>query len=401
MMTKRFKVRKLFPARPGGYRRHYGALAGWLARDMLKRYRGPAGAIAGASVAAAVCQVGAWGLLATLVRSLEAGEPWTGFGLSLDPRSIGPFTGLLGLSALLLAGYTLLIYAARQAAIRISRRYEDLCLKRACAVLSHLPHPDCPDANRLLEEQRLTPGAGNESRICGRLLAILLSGSAPALLLLVYGVLMLWMQPPLTIGLFLLILAGGAAQFVFNAATSKATRRFEASSLAASRERAARTEAFDGLALPIEQADELLESLFAEGAQRETVEAHHARFETIEKSRLANNMMNATVLVLGLGLGSWGVLSTWWSWSELVAYIVALRFFLVNLRQWGNILASVSRFYPLVQRYMTLARAADNVETVGLEDWRSRSGSAFEQAAGRAKRAVAEAGPDETDDGSI
>ena len=334
----------------------YGPFWRWLWRDAVWRHRKSIALNLVMTGLAVICQCSALYVLYTSVKALEKDRTLSLLEFELHARS-SPGTILL---AATLIGFVLLVistvvaYLAERNAVRLRRRYEEFCRKRVLCLLSYLPHPSATVATEMLQSRALTPSGKKESRYAGRMLKVFLSAMLPFGTLLAYAVILFSISLVFSIVIVILFLISTIFLHRINAEAAAVSRRSEELWPAASREYRRLTRRIEECSIALEDQDPELTDAFSKGSISEYQTAFFSRFVVREKTRLVVSLLRAVSLLCIVLCAGAGMINDLWSWSVLLAYLVALTCFLGSLGRVGRTITEMSRFYPQVRRYHDL-----------------------------------------------
>jgi hypothetical protein len=310
-------------------------------------------------------QGGALGAALLYARSLESGDPVTLplLGREFDPRADVELLWLVAVlltAALLVGGYS--FYRFKSGAIAVGREYESRRLHETLAAVSRLPHPKVPDSSSLLDEAHIAQ-VQRDARFCGRVLRKIIEGFVPVVVVPVAGLILLVMNPILTVVLGLLTAAAAASMFRSNRRGARASERMERFARDAMQERKGAIRRL--LAGDLSHAaNRRTPDLNSNKPVRRHLDAYTDRLQAIEDSGLASSVVTALALGIILLLEGRAVLTGDSAITTLLSYLVVLRIFLTHLMRLSRSVAAVSRFYPQVKRHFTFAdRAAPATTT--------------------------------------
>ena len=336
----------------------YADLTVWVWRDAVRRYPSGAAVAVAAGGIALVFEVVAYAGLYAYARALETGQVVEWAGASVAVRD--SYGVLVVVAAVVFVSFVVaaaLNYVSGQRTITLWQRYELFCIKRAAVLTSRLPHPASPEASAQVSEGLLKT-LEKDSRYCGRFFQLFLNGVLPLGRLALSAVALFVIDWLFT--LIVLALAAVAQLYLhrINAANAAATRAYEAR----------RTDARGGQkrllhhlwrnVVPVGMDDPLLAATYESGPYRQSQQAYLVRWLAKEKTTLTVNLLGAVATLAVLLAAGVALLSGAWSWSLLLAYVAALRYFLGSLMQVSSLATTASRYYPHLFRYYTFEASA-------------------------------------------
>jgi len=366
MLTRKIKL-LLWRHMPGLTKeslKSYGAVAAWIWRDALLRYKKPIAKTVMASGAGLLCQLAALGIVFAYAKALESDKTITLLGYVFSARSSVTLLIAAALSGfLLLVMFAILDYVSTIDSIKLRRRYEEFCSKRVYVLTSRLPHPSSPKANRMLAEETLGNGVRKDARYCGRLLKFLLNAILPLGSIVVYTIALFYISVLFSSIIFLLLSISLIFLYKINTAAAQTSHLTERHASTASSEGRRLLRRTSESAAPINYTDKAMTYIFSDGAVGRYLDIFFSRFVIKGKSRLTINILTAfSMLSVILFAGTVLILGKW-SWSIFIAYLVVLRYFLTSLGKIGSIMTQTSRIYPQIRRYYEFVSDAEKVTT--------------------------------------
>lgn len=341
-------------------RQRFRSLAAWLWWDAVWRFKQPIAGILIRTGTGILFQLAALALLFGYARALESGREVNLLGQALPVRSSAALLfGTALLALLLLALFALLDYSSGIRRLELRRSYEEFCAQRVLVLLSRLPHPGSPIANRMLAEGALARGGRRETKQCGVVLKLVLDAMLPLGGLVVYGLALFYLNAWLS-GLIMPLL-GIAALFLYRintaaARSSLAAERYAGPAAVETRRLVKRT--WES-ATPISYGDRSLKATWSSGSVKRDRDTFFERYILEARTRLVINGLSAAALLSIVLVAGTGILSGAERWSVLVAYLVGLNRFLSSLARIGHTLTQLSRRYPQIRRYADFVSDAE------------------------------------------
>lgn len=250
-------------------------------------------------------------------------------------------------SAAIMVAAAGLQYAGRLGRLRLRRQYGDACSNRVLSRLSD--HP--------LDERAAMTLARSDSLLCGRAAYILISALTGGLAAAAALAAMLVIEPILTALLLAFGLVGAIFMYHISVRGARSSRTVE--ELAGSSKEELRG-TLRRIADPAAGEGEAFPDEVGPIGQRH-LDAYIMRIRAIADSEFAANILFALLLALilvSLGLMAMHEDSTW---ERVIAYLIGLRYLLVNGRTFVRGLTSMNRFYPQVSRYWDYLRGSKPV----------------------------------------
>ncbi len=307
------------------------------------------------------------GLAIYYARALEKGEPVKLLDYEFQARTSVALLFLLGagvFSLLLLSAW--LIYFSKTKTIALMRKYETFCTERILSLFGSgvkiwtPPHQDFCDDRTIFRIVRFD--ARHNSRVMG----ILLTTVVPAVTLLVSVCTLFFTNASLT-G-FMMVFFGIASffQYKINITGVRNSARMENCIRGCALEYRQIIQRLKGIAVPLPKDESWFErTIFSSGKISQYKDAYTGRLKVLETSHLVSNILFAiTIFMLLLIMGS-RIIFKADNWSSLIVYLIALRFFLVNIRQLSRQITHLNRFYPQIKRYFQFLNDTETLEGNG------------------------------------
>ena len=297
-------------------------------------------------------QVWTIGLAIYYAHALEKGNNIKMLGYEFQTRnSIGLLfvCGMGALLSLLLSAW--LIYFSRMRGLTLRRRYEEFCSKRVFALFgSNLkiwapPDKSFSDSNIILRIAR------TDSRNIGRVLWMLLDTIIPVITLLVSVGVLFYTNAPLTFLMLVIFGISSIFQYKISVMGAKNSSLREKYARGASLEYQQIILRLKGTSIPLPEDESWFKENIFSGKIKQFLDAQIGRLKVVENSQLVSNILFAiTIFVILLALGA-GIILKGEGWGNLIVYLVALRFGLVNMKQSSKKITGINRFYPQIKRY--------------------------------------------------
>ena len=293
------------------------------------------------------------GLALYYAHTLEKGGIIRLLGLEFQARTSVALLFLLGAGVfffLLLSAW--LIYFSKTKTIALMRKYETFCSKRIFSLFGSSVKIWTPPPQDFCDDRTIFRIVRFDSRHNSRAMGILLTTIVPAVTLLVSVCTLFYTNVSLT---WLMMVFFGIAsffQYKINIIGIRDSARLENCIRGCALEYRQIIQRQKSIAMPLPKNESWFEKmLFSSGKIRQYKDAYTGRLKVLETSHLVSNILFAiTIFVLLLIMGS-RIIFRADNWSSLIVYLIALRFFLVNIRQLSRQITHLNRFYPQIKRY--------------------------------------------------
>lgn len=339
--------------------RRYFTLLGWLSRDALWRFRRPVWVVIGAGLAGVSLQGSAIGVALLYARAVEVGDPVTVpiLGQTFDPRAdVALLFGAVVGAGLLMTAAAALTFWARNTGIAADRRYVRFATQRVLGLVSHLPDFRCPQASGGLHPRLITQ-LQRDIRYTGRILRILLRSVSAIVTAVVALVAVLLVNAALTAVVVALTAVAGYWLYRVSARGAAHSMTFERHMGGARTDRSEVIAALGSQPDPL-PADAPELNLVDRVPYRRYLDAYYGRIRSTEWSELVTLTLTAVALVVILLIEGLSILRGDSSFTALILYLVALRYFLNGVVRTGRLAVSINRFYPQARRHMLFVTEA-------------------------------------------
>ena len=317
----------------------YSEVASWLIRDSYWRFPAKFFAAIVLSGASLASQFAALGTIYRYLRAVETNSALVILDQNFSAQSLPVLLMTAGIVLFLFGGGIFLRYLSRVTCLQIGRAYEEYCSKRAIVLIRE----------RGIFGPRERRAIHSEPRLCGRIVRILLDAAVSVAFVLVATVLLVIIDPLVTLWLFALVIL--AAPF-FYWVSLRGARFAQTEARTGSTAVLAKRSLIEDVASGVPNGDNRdVELAFAKGPLQKNLDASVGQRKALEESVLITGML--MVAALGLILVQQGayILTTGRGISSLALYLVTLRLQLTNLTKAMRVLTSVNRFYPEVARH--------------------------------------------------
>lgn len=333
----------------------YLNLLRWFVRDSIGRYPGWVLLIAVMSFAGVFFQVSAISQILYYAKLINSGKELALMGHTFEPRTsvklLALAAGGIFLAISLSAGVT---YLAQRTALRLSMRYERLCLRRCFEALGSVP-PDGVMPFMLVRDphQRVVK---SDPRLAGRAFLKAIQSIVPTGVFLVAVATLFYLNWRMTLLLIPLGAAGAYAIAKGNIRSAKGYNDYESSVVPALRERGQLLSALSGSETQREAVLRQVDESLANGPTNDQTTSYALFMQAADW----NNCLNAVILGFGfllvlLFLG-YEIIVEQAGWGRLIVYLVGLRYAMDHLKQGTSNLLAVNRFMPQIERLSMLLR---------------------------------------------
>lgn len=297
-------------------------------------------------------QVWTIGLAIYYAHALEKGSSIKLLGHVFQTRNSIGLLFLCGMGvflSLLLSAW--LIYFSRTRGLILRQRYEEFCSERVFTLFGSslktvlLPDRNYGDSNIIYRLARM------DSRYISRVLWLLLDTIIPAITLLVAIGVLFYTNAPLTFLMLVIFGISSIFQYKISVMGAKNSSLREKYAKGASLEYQQIILRLKGTSIPLPKDESWFKENIFSGKIKRFLDAQIGRLRAVENSQLVSDILFAiTIFVILLALGA-GIILKGEGWGNLIIYLVALRFGLVNMKQSSKKITGINRFYPQVKRY--------------------------------------------------
>jgi ABC-type multidrug transport system fused ATPase/permease subunit len=320
-------------------------------------------------IATLVLLAGNAALLAAIfmyVRLLERNQVIQVLHVVLQPREslllLGGFTTVIFLGLVTIAVSE---YIARTAALRIHRCYQEEAARMTLRVALRLPDSCVPEAAALTAATGLRPYYTEYARSCGWTMRFMANAFPALALLSVAFVLLLWLDPAITLIVFLLGLLLVAAQYpssLFAADASNVVDQTRAEVNQRLQALATRIEASPPHAAQSLAIEDAIERFYDDPVTLRHQRAQQDRYRALELSALTMQAGGAVALALLLFIVVRGLLMEGGDWAKLAVYAALLRQLLGNATNTFRAMTVFSRFSPHINALRLLVTAVSKAD---------------------------------------
>ena len=298
-------------------------------------------------------QIWTIGLAIYYARVLEKGESIRLFSHVFQIRTSISFLIVCGIGVLLsLLISAWLIYFSRTRSLALRHRYEEYCARRVLSLFGSSSTIWSPSGRSFSDSNIIFRLARIDSKNIGRVMWMLLDTIIPGVTLLAAIGVLFYSNAPLTFLMLVLFGISSIFQYRISVMGAKNSTLREKYARGASTEYQRIILRQKGISIPLPENESWFgKKVFMSGHIKRFFDAQLGRLKAIENSQLVSNILfAATMFVILLTLGS-SIILRGEGWGNLIVYLVALRFGLVNMKQISKKVTGINRFYPQIKRY--------------------------------------------------
>ena len=341
----------------------YTTFIRWFLHDSIWRFKFESFIILTSGILGVFFQVQVFGLIMFYAKHFSSGKIIEHWGYTFDFRSSEWLLILVSISVFIsLTLAALCIYISRVKTLNLARKYGDFCSKRVLNLISSSPLFFQPSKNLYGPSKYLLKLSTTDSRFSNRVLRSMLYLIVPFLTLFVAMIILIYLEPLLTIIVIGLLCIYIISQYRISRKGATHSLSFELKSPQAVSEIRSIIDSFKYQ--PNYYPDYIkINQLFLNGAVKEQMDAYEGRIKVVEYSRMLSMVnMAFTIAVIMAVMGSYIILEGV-GWGRLLAYIIALRFAMTNIQKCFSLITSINRFYPQVRRYFNFIQSFGSTET--------------------------------------
>ncbi|MBI2471300.1 MAG: ABC transporter ATP-binding protein [Planctomycetes bacterium] len=315
--------------------RQYSATLKLIAADSVWRFKKQSIFILLAGFLGTSFQLLTIGLAIYYAHALEKGGIVKLLGYEFQARTSIVLLFLLGTGVflfLLLSAW--LIYFSKTKTIALMRKYEEFCAKRIFSLFGSSIKVWTPPNQSFIDDRTISRLVRIDSRNNSRAMGILLVTVVPAITLLVSVCTLFYTNISLTCLMIVFFGIASFFQYKINIVGVRNSTRMDNYVRGSALEYNQIIQRQKGISIPLSKNESWFEKeIFSSGKIKQYIDAYAGRLKVLETSHLVSNILFAiTIFVLLLIMGS-RIIFKADNWSSLIVYLIALRFLLVNLRQ--------------------------------------------------------------------
>lgn len=323
-----------------------------MVRDALPRYKGPVAAIVACNILGLAATAGAVGGVMAYARAAEHDGPMHVFNsrwhVGSDVRSLLLFGACIAALGMVSAGCT---YVVDRLILSLAKRYHVFCADRAVTIAAD---PLCRGWQAMFDDPpRAILGrmAGGASRMMGLVLRDLLRVILPSLTVIAIIAFLFYIDATLTAVLIPAVALYLLPLYVINRRVTRMQREYRALSPQARSEVGRRLrDALQTGRLPSE-VDSIRRDALHGAAYQGALTALYGRLLADRRVHLLNAAFFIVCLVALLIFFGMQAREHARPWSDLIFYLLALRYAMTSLKQTTTLGAKFSRFFPEYHAY--------------------------------------------------
>ena len=248
----------------------------------------------------------------------------------------------------LVAG-SLSLYSGKRRILRVGLAYEKICTKRLIKAWHRDPVEFKADL-KVAGAKELMGLLTRDVRICGRAARILIAAVHPLLLLFFLTFFLLYLNPMWTGLVFIGLSLTGYLMLEYFAAGARAAFSLEATAVASKQIKHDLVFGEGDRPDHNTDLDTIVETEFLSGPLAENFEAYHERLAFQIRNGMLAEIAGIALLAVLLAYGA-ASLHLPGEIATVIAFAVALRFLVANLRLITAAVAALVRFFPSLERY--------------------------------------------------
>jgi hypothetical protein len=331
---------------------NYAKVVAWLLRETFEGHRGTTVGLLTFSGIYLAAQAAAVAILYFYARLLQEDGSLTLFGTDLPARDTPALLwAVVGFSTLFFLLSAAFIFLVRHLTMEVVEHYYRRRLEQLLDFAGRLPDPRAPAASRTLAEfgvNRLSSDCRQSAmaaRACAYVIPSAIGGTGAAAILFLFDI-------RLTLVILALAVLLGTFLYPVTLRGAHFAQRMERA-LSLLRQDVERLRYRKGAGMP---------SRSTESAAM-MAKAFAGRIRILDESTLVLQVGATIVVATAVFYVTTAMMAGDYDWASLIAYLGALRLALAGFAQTARALASVSRFYPQIVRYLLFARNARQIES--------------------------------------
>lgn len=356
-----FSVLPLFvrPARFGalvsdqvGTFRRYLDLMRWLVGDFVWRYRWRTAVVLASGSLGVSCQATAIGQAIFYCQGLANDETIHLLGRDIALRSSVPALFAFGIaSATLILVAAGLEYLSKIQAVHQSILYQTHSISRLVAALGRGAGPVLTPEDEIGSEAELQRVAKTNARYCGIAGRSLLNAITPVITLVGALALLFWLNPWLTFAIAGLMAGASPLMVKASRAGARHTAALRDTGSESASEIRRHVRWLQSSPAPGPPDEGLEHALLTNRSIQDWNEAYEGRLRVVALAELISNGVLAVALLLMFLLLGGDVFLHGEGWGRLAAYVVGLRYAMVNMRQGAQNFTTINRYFYALQAY--------------------------------------------------
>lgn len=302
-------------------------------------------------LAGLAAQLGVLALVLLLMRNVESQAGRVGDTVMVFGHPLGhlPLLAFAGVVALLLLGAAALHYGGQRALFAAIARYERHVYSCLLELAVALPLPAQPRLNELAGGRAANRLLASLPRGCAMFVRRVFGAVVPVAQALLALIALVRLDPLTTTGVLAILVLAGVALYRINLDTVRLTRAQDERSAEWVRER---QQLLREIALQPRRDSAMRRADHVAGAAYRTAQdGFFARRLAIDKSQLVSAVAGALIVGVVLATKGRSTLLGGGSVTALIAYLLALQYFVTGVRSLAGMVTAINRFVPALERY--------------------------------------------------
>jgi len=295
------------------------------------------------------------------IRMIERDESISLLGYTFQPREsfeLFIFFVVAVMLSLLISSY--LIYYSNVQGLNLQKEYEKYCSKRIIKSLYSFEFIISMHGYNLTDLSTTMKYVKGYSRLVGRVFRLSINMVIPLITFFVALGALIVINYSLTLLLIIPGLIYMVVVYRINLQGANASNNMEQSTKEAGTDLKAMVKAALFTPFDYNQAvEKVIDGSYRKGAVNKNISSYIERLMSVQKSEYAANILLAVSITLIMFMLIANSFFYGGNWSEILIYIVALRYMLNNLRGVSKSITSINRYYPQFCRYFSLISVGD------------------------------------------
>ena len=242
------------------------------------------------------------------------------------------------------------IYLSRFISLRIATDYGAYCSKTALVDFSYSQRFISSFEGNSISEAEVNKIIGSGSRIACRMLLVLLASVIPICSTVIFGVFLFYINPLVSGIVIVVLLISILPYYYVSRRGAKASMLMEAHGGQAKREQQSLLRSYANSNLPSLSTRNSLAEIYSGGMLALYRDEFRQRLLTVDYAKLVNSFVMGVILFVVIAFIGMQALETNSGWEKLIVYLLSLKLFLSAIQEVLRRIASISRFYPIINR---------------------------------------------------
>ena len=342
----------------------YVELMRWISADSILRYPWKCTTIVATGIIATALEINAIALVMYYGRLLSDGDSLDLMGTLYEARSSFSLLIAIAIATFLsLLCSALLTWYSRLSTLRLRKIYELFCSKRALETISGGNLFPLDNQGNPLADSFINRITRMDARYCGRIMVAVLTGLAPLVIVLVACIGLFVIDPILSLGIMVLLGVCGATMWQIGISGAKASNEVEKNQKATSRVYKQSLGLFKSSSIDTaSDSDWVDRNVFDDEGVSSFYKYYEKRLRVTEHSQLSSNLLLAlSVFAIIIVFGNQAITQNT-GWEQLIIYLLALRYALVNVKKIFTKITNINRFYPQLRRYLDFIKHVEKTD---------------------------------------